>query len=216
VLAAHRACGLVDARLRFLAASADGGLRAMLPFVRNGAWTGARRSHAVLPPLFAVNGTPLVAAHGLPEAIDGLLDGMAAAGALWRLPMLSIDGRIGRELTAACARRGFPVEAVGSFERAVLHRRAGYEAYARDRLSPNRRKGLRRRLKRLEAQGRVAFATFKEGEGLRQAVEAFLALEAAGGKAGAARRSRRAIPARRSRAPFSPVRGRARRAAPTF
>jgi CelD/BcsL family acetyltransferase involved in cellulose biosynthesis len=135
-----------------------------------------------LPPLFAVNGTPLVAAHGLPETIDGLLDGMAAAGALWRLPMLSIDGRIGRELTAACARRGFPVGAVGSFERAVLHRRAGYEAYARDRLSPNRRKGLRRRLKRLEAQGRVAFATFTEGEGLRQAVDAFLALEAAGWK----------------------------------
>jgi hypothetical protein len=29
VLAAHRACGLLDARLRFLAASADGGLRAI-------------------------------------------------------------------------------------------------------------------------------------------------------------------------------------------
>lgn len=183
LMAAHAPLGLLDRRLRFVAAGRGEELEALLPFVPNGAWTGMRRSHRVwLPPHFAVNGTPPVGGRALDEAVEALLAGMARAGALWRLPSFALDSPVGRALTAACARRGFAVEAVSVFERAVLHRRPGYDAYMRDHLGAGRRKGLRRQRRRLDERGRVSFARFTQGEGLRSAVEAFLALEAAGWK----------------------------------
>lgn len=181
-LAAYAASGILERRLRFVAAGEREELHALLPFVPNGAWTGARRSHAVwLPPHFAVNGTPLMR-EATPAAVDVLLAGMARAGALWRFPLCAIDSPAGRALLEACGRRGFAVETVSSFERAVLSRRSGYEAYARDHLGAGRRKGLRRQRRRLEERGRLSLARFTQGEGLRSAVDAFLALEAAGWK----------------------------------
>lgn len=182
VLAAYAAAGLLDRRLRFVAAGEGEELHALLPFVPDGAWTGPRRSHAVwLPPHFAVNGTPLLGDEASP-AVDLLLAGMAGAGSLWRFPLCAIDSQAGLALVAACRRGGFAVETVSSFERAVLSHRSDYAAYARDHLGAGRRKGLRRQLRRLAEQGRVSFASFTDGDGLRAAIEAFLALEAAGWK----------------------------------
>jgi CelD/BcsL family acetyltransferase involved in cellulose biosynthesis len=183
VLAAHKACGLLDEPLRILAVSAGETLQALLPFVPNGARIGLRRSHAVwLPSRFAVNGTPLLGPTAPAAAVDCLVGAMEGTGALWRLPLLSVESPVGRELVRACRRRGFPVEIIASFERAVLHRRGRDDGDALDHPGGRRRKGLCRRLRRLEEQGRVAFASFTAGEGLREAVEAFLALERAGWK----------------------------------
>ncbi|HKG84609.1 MAG TPA: cellulose biosynthesis protein CelD, partial [Beijerinckiaceae bacterium] len=66
--------------------------------------------------------------------------------------------------------------------------------YARRHLSARRRKGLARRWRRLGGAGRIAVASFTEGQGLRDAVEAFLQLEAQGwkGRRGTALASRAA------------------------
>lgn len=183
LMAAHAELGILAPGLRFVVAGGDGELDALLPFVPNGAWTGTRRSHAVwLPPHFAVNATPLVRRDAPDEAMEILLARMGEAGTLWRFPLLALDAPVGRALVAACARRGFAAEPVCVFERAVLNRRPAYDAYARNHLGAGRRKGLRRQRRRLEERGRVSFASFTQGEGLRSAVEAFLALEAAGWK----------------------------------
>lgn len=183
LMAAHAELGILAPGLRFVVAGEDGEFDALLPFVPNGAWTGTRRSHAVwLPPHFAVNATPLVRRDAPDKAMEILLARMGEAGTLWRFPLLALDAPVGRALVAACARRGFALATVSAFDRAVLHRRLGYEAYARDHLGAGRRKGLRRQRRRLEERGCVSFARFTQGEGLKSAVEAFLALEAAGWK----------------------------------
>lgn len=183
LVAAHAESGLLPDRLRFIAVGMGGELHALLPFVPNGGRIGMRRSHTVwMPRHFTVNGTPLIGRAAPAEAVDGLLAGMAEAGPLWRFPLFAVDSPAGEALIAACRRRGLAFEIVSSFERAVLTRRAGYEAYAREHLGASRRKALRRQLRRLGERGRVGFASFTEGEGLRDAVEAFLALEAAGWK----------------------------------
>ena len=84
---------------------------------------------------------------------------------------------------------------MSSFDRAVLARcGGGYEAYARRHLSARRRKGLARQWRRLGEAGRIAVASFTEAQGLRNAVEAFLQLEAQGwkGRRGTALASRAA------------------------
>jgi CelD/BcsL family acetyltransferase involved in cellulose biosynthesis len=183
VIEAHAAGGLLDRRLRFVAVSEGETLQALLPFVQMGSRIGLRRSHAAwLPRHFMVNGTPLVARSAPAETVHRLVEAMANAGSLWRLPLLSLECVVGRELIAACRRRGLPIEILASFDRAVLHRGQSYDSYARGRLGADRRKGLERRRRSLEARGRVEFAGFTAGEGLRRAVESFLALEAAGWK----------------------------------
>jgi CelD/BcsL family acetyltransferase involved in cellulose biosynthesis len=180
VVEAHAAAGLLPERLRFVAARDGGRLEALLPFMPDGTFLGFRRAHRAWTPLhFSVDGTPLLTAVGA----VALADAMAAAGPLWRLPLVAVDGPAGRALLAAFAERGFSTAVLSSFDRAVLEHRGGrYEAYARRHLSRNRRKALARQWRRLHEAGRVAVASFADGEGLRRAVDAFLALEARGWK----------------------------------
>ncbi|HEX8665811.1 MAG TPA: GNAT family N-acetyltransferase [Beijerinckiaceae bacterium] len=212
VVEAHAAAGLLPERLRFLAARDGGHLDALLPFVPNGTFLGFRRAHRAWTPLhFSVDGTPLLTAAGA----VALAEAMAAAGPLWRLPLVAVDGGAGRALMAACAERGFATEVLSSFDRPILEwRSGGYEAYARAHLSRSRRKALVRQWRRLHEAGRAAVASFADGEGLRHAVESFLTLEARGwkGRRGTALASRPASAAL-ARALFTssegPVRGRA-------
>jgi hypothetical protein len=94
---------------------------------------------------------------------------------------------VGAAVRAALARRGWPHALEDVFDRPVLERRASFEDWAAT-LPAGRRKGLRRLRRRLEEQGTLAHVTATAGEGLAGAIDAFLALEAAGwkGRAGTA------------------------------
>jgi hypothetical protein len=101
---------------------------------------------------------------------------------LWRFPLLAMTSAAGQTLLTEARRRGWPVEIVSSFGRAVLDRRLDYEAYASHHMSGSRRKGLRRQRRRLGELGRVELES-RTGPGeLTDAVEAFLELEAQGWK----------------------------------
>jgi CelD/BcsL family acetyltransferase involved in cellulose biosynthesis len=184
VLSAHAAAGLLPDRLRFIAVQDGSALEGLLPFLPGGNVVGWRRAHRIwMPPQFAVNATPLIGKARPQESAAALADLMAQAGALWRFPLFAVESAAGEALLAAWRQRGFATAVVSSFERAVLTQRpGGYEAYARRHLSANRRKGLSRQWRRLEKAGRVTVARFSEGEGLGEAVEAFLALEKRGWK----------------------------------
>ena len=215
-LGGHAAAGLLPDRLRFVVVRDGEKLEALLPFVPGGALLGWRRAHRVwIPPQFSVDGTPLVGSARAQESAGALLDAMAGAGPLWRLPLVAIESPAGRALLAACAERGFATAALSPFDRAVLrHRSGGYEPYARAHLSPSRRKALGRQWRRLGQADGTVVAGFTEGEGLRQAVEAFLALEARGwkgrrGTALAARPPGAALARALFTSSAGPVRGRA-------
>jgi CelD/BcsL family acetyltransferase involved in cellulose biosynthesis len=199
VLTAHAAAGLLPERLRFIAVRGGARLEALLPYLPGGSLVGWRRAHRVwMPPQFAVNATPLIGRARPEESVEALVAAMAQAGRLWRLPLVALDGAAGRALVDACRRRGFATAAVSSFDRAVLARcGGGYEAYARRHLSAGRRKALARQWRRLGEAGRIAVASFTERQGLRDAVEAFLQLEAQGwkGRRGTALASRAATAA---------------------
>lgn len=186
VVAAHAAHGVAARGMRFLAVHRGGALLALLPFqpddARIGLW---RRAHRGWTSPYTVNGTPLVAEEDRAAALEALLDalpGVPGRARFWILPLVCLDHPVGRAVASAIGRRGWPVETVSTFERAVLDRRADYDTYAATCLGPGRRKALRRQHGKLAALGRLAFDSVSGGEDLSRAVEQFLALEAAGWK----------------------------------
>ncbi|HKG84610.1 MAG TPA: hypothetical protein VKB16_15855 [Beijerinckiaceae bacterium] len=130
VVTAHAAAGLLPERLRFIAVRGGARLEALLPYLPGGSLVGWRRAHRVwMPPQFAVDATPLIGSARPEESAEALVEAMARAGRLWRLPLVALDGAAGRALVDACRRRGFATAAVSSFDRAVLARcGGGYEA----------------------------------------------------------------------------------------
>jgi CelD/BcsL family acetyltransferase involved in cellulose biosynthesis len=185
VLAAHAHAGLASADLPVLAVRRGAELAAVLPFRPRAGWAGPRRCHvAWTHSAVSINGTPLLHRDGLPQTARALLDGMAAVGGprLWRFPLLAMTSAAGQTLLTEARQRGWPVEIVSSFGRAVLDRRLDYETYASHHLSGSRRKGLRRQSRRLAELGRVTFESCARPGPLSEAVEAFLELEAQGWK----------------------------------
>jgi hypothetical protein len=139
-----------------------------------------RRAHAGWITPYIVTSTPLVAHEGLAEHMELLVDGLRTAGALWLMPLLSLDSEAGAALRAGLAARRWPSQTVSAFGRAVLDGRAdgAYETH----VGTSRRKDLGRRRRRLAELGRLETRSFVHGDGLRQAVEEFLALELKGWK----------------------------------
>ncbi|MFY9289415.1 MAG: GNAT family N-acetyltransferase [Methylorubrum rhodinum] len=197
---AHRASGLAPADLAAVVvpgpAGVSGGLAALLPFVLRAdiAGLGAAIAQPFLSP-YVTASAPLVAdGPDLDLRLDALVAGLARAsgGRCWRWPLLAVESRPGAGLLAAMARAGWQVATVASFERPVLDRRASHLAFLADHPHKSRLKDLRRRRRRLAESGALAFETATEGPALEQALDAFLALEAAGwkGEAGTALASR--------------------------
>ena len=185
VVSAHAAYGIAAAGLRFLVVRQGEDLAAFLPFRSGGAWIGlGQRANTAFTSPYITNSTPLVTACATPDAIEALLDAMAAVSprCLWIFSLLSLDGPVATALRAAATRRGWPSHVMSEFERPILKRRADYDTYARAHLKPDRRKGLRRQRRRLAERGALAFQSVMGGSTLLQAVEDFLALEARGWK----------------------------------
>ncbi len=196
VVEAHRAHGLAPHDLGLVTVRHGDRLDAVLPFTRGLDITGFGRAVAkpFLSP-FVTSTAPLVAEG--PEFAETMLlltEGLAQAsgGRAWRWPLLSTQARVGAALLAAMRAEGWSFAEIESFERPVLERRPDHDAFLDGHPHKNRLKDLRRRRRRLEETGRLTIETAREGGALAEAVEAFLALEAAGwkGEAGTALRSR--------------------------
>jgi CelD/BcsL family acetyltransferase involved in cellulose biosynthesis len=181
IVSAHVAHGLAGRDLRFVAVHRRDRLLALVPFRSSGARLSLwRRAHAGWISPYVVTSTPLIARDGLARHVDALLDGLSAGGSLWLLPLLSLESDAGAALRAGIAARGWPSAVLSAFVRPVLDGRgeSAYEAH----IGTNRRKDLHRRRRRLAERGRLEVTSFVQGEGLRRAVEDFLALELMGWK----------------------------------
>lgn len=132
--------------------------------------------------------TPLVHPDHVEAAtrslVDRLLDDRRAGFVV--LDLLGADGPVAAGLEAALAARGADPVCYEDFERAALRRRPE-PSYLEGRLSPKRRRELRRQLKALERELGAPLTVVDRAED-PQAVERFLELEASGwkGQAGTA------------------------------
>lgn len=196
VIEAHRASGLCPPRLAAVVVREEGAPVALLPFGLRADITGlgAAIAQPFLSPYLTVT-APLVAdGSGFADRLDALVQGLARAsgGRPWRWPLLATESRVGAGLLAAMERAGWQVGTVASFERPVLDRRVDYDAFLAGHPHRSRLKDLRRRRRRLEEAATLVLDTATNGAGLERALDAFLALEAAGwkGEAGTALLSR--------------------------
>jgi CelD/BcsL family acetyltransferase involved in cellulose biosynthesis len=190
IITAHVAHGLAGSDLRFIVVHRRDRLLALLPFRPGAARLGLRRIHGAFVSPYIVTSTPLVSRDPVAAAVNGLLDGLGAAGPLWLFPLLALENSAGEALRAGLAARSWPSQTISPFDRAVLDG-ADEAAYERH-MGASRRKDLRRRRKRFAELGHLEHAGFVDGDGLRRAVEEFLALERSGwkGAAGTALASR--------------------------
>ena len=139
-------------------------------------------SQAWLTP-YTFSCTPLLDRELAQDAARALLDLLArSCGSEWHLPTLNVDGPACLALTAVLREAGIPFDFSANFERAALTRSLSFEDYLGKHLPARRRKDLQRNRRRLEALGPVAHVAYSSGEGLNQAVEAFLSIEASGWK----------------------------------
>jgi CelD/BcsL family acetyltransferase involved in cellulose biosynthesis len=127
-------------------------------------------------------GTPLLGEHDPLAAANALLDRAVAEprSAFLALEWLGAGGPVAAAFEAAASGRPARCDVVERFERATLARRPRND-YLDGRLSPRRRKDLRRLARRLEAElgGPVEV---RDRAGDAAAVEDFLRLEASGWK----------------------------------
>jgi CelD/BcsL family acetyltransferase involved in cellulose biosynthesis len=173
-----------SSRVRFVTVWRDGKLAALLPAVKHRlSLPGLRPSASAWISEYTYTCTPLIAPTASGEAATALLAGMAefCAGD-WLMPQMNLDGDAAAAFTEALGRRGCPWRAFGTFERSYLESGPTFKDHMARYVSSNRRKGLARRRRRLEEQGKVAHQAHTSGAGLASAIDAFLRLEASGWK----------------------------------
>ena len=134
----------------------------------------------------ATLGLPLLDRRRAEAALRALLlwagSGLPGARGLV-LRAIPADGPTAAALRAAAAAAGHALAAIDTAERAVLRRESPRAGLAG--LSPKGAKELRRQRRRLAERGTLTYGSARDGQALRDAVEQFLALEAAGWKGAA-------------------------------
>jgi len=128
-------------------------------------------------------GTPLVSPHLGPEGWRAALDALAASTADTWLVLGDVDDDVARDLEAAAARDGRGTRRLAEASRPVTVRHT-HDDYVERQLGGSRRKELRRCFRRLSESvgGGLGVVELVSTRGVGAAVEAFLALEAAGWK----------------------------------
>ena len=187
-----------------LAALDPGGAAEVMVLEAGGEWLGllplarsARYYGRPLPVLGnwqhgnAFLGAPLVAKgheHDFWRALLAHADRAAGAALFLHLADLPLGGPLAEALAQVCAQERRPLGLVHRAERALLASPLAPRAYLEAALSGKKRKELRRQQARLAEQGRVEWLRRRDGEGLTEWTQAFLALERAGwkGRAGSA------------------------------
>jgi CelD/BcsL family acetyltransferase involved in cellulose biosynthesis len=170
--------------VKFIAAHDGPNLVALLPVVL------ARSAASILVPSgrawmtdYTFGTLPLIDKTDSAVAAHALLDGLRRVNAgEWLLPAMNIDGPTCKALGDALSERGFPWSNLGRFERASISTGRSFEDHLSACISSKRRRDLERCKRRLEEAGEVRHEVHTAGEGLDQAVAAFLQLEASGWK----------------------------------
>ncbi len=127
--------------------------------------------------------TPMLDRDRAEDAAAGLIDAAAQAGA--RAILLDHHTAHGKAMAAfygAARRRGASPRLLSEHQRALLDAARDAERLMLDALGPKKTKELRRQRNRLADGGAVAFAIATAPDDVADALEKFLALEAAGWK----------------------------------
>ncbi len=179
-------------RVALLALECDGVLTGLMPIRRERSYYGHRLPHwRGWVHANAFLGAPLVARGceaAFWRAVLEWCDIHANAALFLHLAQIPLDSPLHAALVAELKRQGRHGALVMREERALLASPLGAEAYYEASLSGKKRKELRRQHNRLAEEGTLAFARRRDGEGIEQWIEEFLALEADGwkGRAGSA------------------------------
>ncbi len=129
------------------------------------------------------SGFPLLDARNPEAAAIGLIDGLAQLKrGEWIISEMNCEGPAARALIGALDRRGAPYRWDRSFQRASLPSTPSFDEHMQRHVGSKRRRELRRTRRRLEELGQVTLRSETQGQGLRDAIDIFLALEASGWK----------------------------------
>jgi CelD/BcsL family acetyltransferase involved in cellulose biosynthesis len=132
---------------------------------------------------YAALTTPLLDGHAMADAARGLLIAAAQDGAhALLLPSLPIDGAAARALRDAVPFGHPEPKAINCHQRALLDANGEPDAMLRTALGAKKLKELRRQRHRLADAGEVTLRVARTAAELTQALDAFLAIEAAGWK----------------------------------
>lgn len=131
---------------------------------------------------YAPLATPLIHADAPDDAVHGLIDAAADAGARALLMPFMVQGTASLALRGALAERGLRPRLMHPHARAFLDARGDAETMLRDALGAKKLKELRRQRNRLADDGAVEFTVAEEPAEVAAALEDFLALEARGWK----------------------------------
>jgi CelD/BcsL family acetyltransferase involved in cellulose biosynthesis len=132
---------------------------------------------------FTFSCMPLLDKARKDAAADALLDVLASVNrGEWVIPTINTQGEACQAIMTAIARKGLPWRFANQFERAVLESGMTFDAHMKVRVPPKRRRELARNRRRLEELGMVRHASYCSADGLREALSAFLAIEASGWK----------------------------------
>ena len=133
--------------------------------------------------LYAPLSTPLLDPESPDESWSALLAALRRAGiGAVAMPFMAVEGPAFGALLAARNRDGLPLAALESHRRAFLKSPLSGDDYLRTHLERRRRKEAGRQKRRLGDLGELRFSVARTGIDVAEALELFLALEAAGWK----------------------------------
>lgn len=176
----------VSERPRFIVVKNGAGrLMGLFPIVTANPLTGDGLARLWLHRQAAL-ATPLVDRDMAPETIQAFLEWMEALGnstgvVFSRMPA---DGRFRLALERAAAAAARNVKILESYERAALLPGGDADELCQRAGSKKKLADMRRQARRLREMGRLTFESHETPEEIRVAAEEFMALEAAGWKAG--------------------------------
>lgn len=127
--------------------------------------------------------TPLLDQNVLFQSAIALIDALSKLKkGEWVIPNINVDGTVYSALREAMAMRNIPSSFINLFERASLPIGDSYEHHMDTHVSSKLRRDMARKRRRLDECGEVSFESHNEGQGLENAVDQFLRIEASGWK----------------------------------
>jgi CelD/BcsL family acetyltransferase involved in cellulose biosynthesis len=171
-------------RVHFALVWRHNALVALLPFTRSPIETPILGTAArAWQTAYTFSCTPLIDRANAPDAADALVDLLGSVNeGEWIIPALNRHGDASLNIIDALEKINSPWRFMNSFRRATLKTGDSFEEHMETHVASKRRRELARNRRRLEAIGRVAHESYRSGDKLTRAVEAFLAIEARGWK----------------------------------
>jgi CelD/BcsL family acetyltransferase involved in cellulose biosynthesis len=169
--------------VRFLTLWDRSTLAGLLPFVRRPSVPGLRAGAVAWQSSYTFSGTPLIAQDYLHRAALTMVEAMARCHhGEWMIGKIKTHGPVASALASVLAEKHAPVRFLNSFQRASLEPKMGFEDHMTSVLSKSQRKNLAKRKRNLEKNVTLDYKSATHGQELKDAVSAFLRLEASGWK----------------------------------